>query len=397
MPAVTDRPVDSGLALARDNSAGRSSAFQGPLRPEGELLLHCVRAHVDIESAERNAGLARAALDWDVVFRLAIRHGTIPALYRHFTMTCPGVAPQVVMDRIRAQYEYNSLRNLSQTRELIRLLDALEADGVEALAYKGPTLAAHVYGDLAQRQFGDLDLIVRPSDAARAAALLAEQGYHGAPWPEGATGAAYLARSHVHAFRNASGSVEVELHWAFLPREFSFDADIDRWWGRLERRTLGGASVRALPPEELLLVLCAHGCRHLWVRLKSVCDVAALVAREERLDWSRALGEAADAGARRMLALGLALARDLTGAALPTDIGRRVDAEPAVQSLAASISERLFDDEMCQPASAAAQLFYLRARERWRDKATHGTRYLRRAYGEWRRGAPPLAAAAERA
>jgi hypothetical protein len=47
---------------------------------------------------------------------------------------------------------------------------------------------------------------------------------------------------------------------------------------------------------------------------------------------------------------------------------------------------------MCQPASAEAQLFYLRARERWRDKASHGRRYLRRAAAKVFRGAPRPAA-----
>jgi hypothetical protein len=368
-----------------------------PMQLEGELLLHCARARLSGGTAARVAELAHAALDWDLVLRLAIRHGTLPRLYRHLAATCPGVASPAAMAKIRAQYEYNSFRNLTQARELIRLLTALETAGIEALAYKGPTLAVHAYGDLAHRQFGDLDLLVRPHDAARAAALLAEQGYRGAPWPEGAAGAAYLARSHVHALRNANGSVEVELHWAFLPREFSFDMDLDRLWKRLERRALGGANVRALPPEELLVVLCAHGGRHLWARLKSACDVAALVACEKRLDWGRAFDEAHAAGARRMLALGLTLARDIAGAALPAEVGRRVHSEPDVRALAADVGARLFDTEMCQPASAAAQLFYLRARERWRDKARHGTRYLRRAYGEWRHGAPRRVVAVDRA
>jgi len=340
------------------------------------------------------AELARAALDWDLVFRLGIRHGTIPRLHLHLAAMYPGVAQPAVMARIRAQYGYNSVRNLTHARELIRLLGALSDGGVEALAYKGPTLAAHAYGDLALRQFGDLDLLVRPRDAARTVELLADQGYRGAPWPGGAAGAAHLQRTHVHALRNANGSVEVELHWAFMPHEFSFHADLEAWWSRMERRAFGGTSVRALPAEELLLVLCVHGCRHLWVRLKSVCDIAALIDREEQLDWERAFGEAHVSGARRMLALGLALARDLVGAALPPEVSRRVDAEPAVRGLVANVRKRLFDDEMCQPASAAAQLFFLRARERWRDKASHGTRYLRRAAGEWRRGAPRPAAIA---
>lgn len=391
---MTDRSVAMGPTLARGSHAGPGLRLPLPLPPECELLLHCARARLSGQTAARVAELARSAIDWDRVFRLGIRHGTIPRLHLHLGATCPDAAPSAVTARIRGQYGYNSVRNLTHARELVRLLGALETGGVEALAYKGPTLAAHAYGDLALRQFGDLDLLVRPSDAERAVALLAEQGYGGAPWPQGAAVARHLERVHVHALRNANDSIEVELHWAFMPHEFSFDTDLDSWWRRMERRPFAGMSVRALPAEELLLVLCAHGCRHLWVRLKSVCDIAALISREERLDWRRAFRVAEAAGARRILALGLALARDLVGGGLPPEVSRLVDAEPAVRALVAHVRERLFDDEMCQPASAAAQLFYLRSRERWSDKASHGTRYLRRAAGEWRRGAPRPAAIA---
>lgn len=376
---------------------GPDARHEAALRPEGELLLRCASAQLSGEGAARVAALVRAPLDWDLVLRLGIRHGTIPRMHRHLMATCPGIAPPAATERVRKHYEYNSLRNLTQARELIRLLGALEAGGVEALAYKGPTLAAHAYGDLAHRQFGDLDLLVARHDAARAVALLAEQGYRGAPWPEGAAGAAHLERTHVHSLYNATGSVEVELHWAFMPSEFAFDTHLDRWWSRLEQRSFGGATVRALPDEELLLVLCAHGCRHLWVRLKSVCDVAMLIGRDPPLDWERVFREARATGSRRMLMLGLALARDLVGAALPPEVDRRVDAEPAVPALVADVRKRLFDIEMWQPASSGAQLFYLRARERWRDKVSHGTRYLRRAAWEWRRGAPRPAVVARQA
>src|SRR5688572_599883 len=147
LPAMADRAA-TGLAPVRGTPTVPGMPLRAPLRLEGELLLHCARADLSRETAERVAELARADLDWDLVFRLGIRHGTIPRLHLHLAATCPGVAPPAVTARIRAQYGYNSVRNLTHARELIRLLGALDAGGVEALAYKGPTLAAHAYGDL---------------------------------------------------------------------------------------------------------------------------------------------------------------------------------------------------------------------------------------------------------
>ena len=350
---------------------------------EGALILLCARTELADGVEERLRTLVASPLDWERVHRLAIRHGTLPMLYRHLAATCAPVMPVDVMTTLRARYEYNSLRNLTLTAELLRLLDALERSGIEALAYKGPTLAAQAYGNLAHRQFGDLDVLVRPQHAARAVAVLRAEGYDGSPWPS--PDQDHLRRKHAHRLHRSAADVELELHWALMPRDFSFAPDLGRWWGRLVRWPLGRGSVLALPAEELLVVLCAHGCKHLWVRLKSVCDVAALVGAHE-LDWSRVFAEASVLGARRMVALGVFLAHDLLGAPLPADVRVRVVADTAVPPLAADVRARLFERDMVQPASAAAQRFYLRSRERWREKVRHAVRYADRAYHEWRRG-----------
>ncbi len=53
---------------------------------------------------------------------------------------------------------------MMMTAELKAVMGWLEAGDVPAIAYKGPTLAAWAYGDIALREFCDLDILVRPSD-----------------------------------------------------------------------------------------------------------------------------------------------------------------------------------------------------------------------------------------
>jgi Uncharacterised nucleotidyltransferase len=78
---------------------------------------------------------------------------------------------------LRHHFQVNALRNVFLAGTLLKLLRLLEAHGIAALPYKGPVLAALAYGNVAFRQFGDLDLLVRPQDADRAKALLWAQGY----------------------------------------------------------------------------------------------------------------------------------------------------------------------------------------------------------------------------
>lgn len=363
-----------------------SSRRLDPPSAEGELLLLCARSRPGSGDEMLLAELVGGPLDWELVLRLAVRHGAIPALH-HRLAACPAAVPPWAMARLRAQFEFNSLRNLKLTAELIRLLELLDRLEIPTLAYKGPTLAAHAYGSLSARQFGDLDLLVRPAHAARAAALLFREGYGGADWPRPAAEREYLRRHHLHGFQAKDGETDIELHWRFMPSDFHFPPSLDAWWPRLERRSLGPASVLALGAEELLVVLCAHGGRHLWSRLKSVCDVAAVIGSANRIDWSRLFDEATSIGAGRLVSLGLHLASDLLDAPLPDDVRARISENAAVPALAELVRHRLFEREICQPASATAQLFYLRARERWREKVPHGLRYVRRSYGEWRHGA----------
>jgi Uncharacterised nucleotidyltransferase len=85
----------------------------------------------------------------------------------------------------------------------------------------------------------------------------------------------------------------VELHWNFTPRTFSFLLEPESLWGRLERIPLGGDTVPTLPPEDLLVILCAHGCAEFWHQLKLVCDVAELIRVHEAMDWDELVREQA--------------------------------------------------------------------------------------------------------
>ena len=121
-------------------------------------------------------------------------------------------------------------------------------------------------------------------------------------------------------------------------------------------------------------MLCVHGSKHRWERLAWICDVAELVNRHPRLDWDRVLEDAATLRIRRMLDLGLRLAGELLGAAIPAPLARHAMADGKVRALADGIYRRL--DEPLQPPGKLEEVtFWIAARERLRDRS----RYLLRA------------------
>ena len=116
-------------------------------------------------------------MDWPYVSNLGGRHGLIPLLYKNLKSVCPERVPESVMDNFRNHFLVNAGHNVLRTRELLTLLDLFETHHVHAIPYKGPVLAASVYGDLALRQFSDLDILVQKQDIPKAKDLLISNGY----------------------------------------------------------------------------------------------------------------------------------------------------------------------------------------------------------------------------
>ena len=176
---------------------------------------------------------------------------------------------------------HDSLAPLRSAREAIRLRTLLMADGIEPLFLKGSTLAVLAYGALDRRQFSDIDLLVDPADARRAATVLETAGYRipgGAHEDLSERVARALPLAKDLAIRHPGNGQIVELHWRMTdnPHERPVrDHDAVQWV-----ELAPGAAVATLATEALFAYICSHGAAHLWARLRWLADVAALLARE---------------------------------------------------------------------------------------------------------------------
>ena len=142
--------------------------------------------------------------------------------------------------------------------------------------------------------------------------------------------------------------------------------------------------VRTLSPEDLLLILCVHGAKHLWSQLGWISDVAELVRGHPSADWPWLLAEARALGSERMLLLGLFLARDLLDAPLPEAVRPALRADRVVESLAGQVVERLFGRPRGAAGVLESALFHLRAREHVRDRLRYGVRLaMTTTPGDW--------------
>ena len=349
-------------------------------RPEARLLLACGRATLGNGERQAVEKLAREVADWDRVDALAVRHGLVPLLHRHLGSLTPGVVPKPTLAALWARAEVIARRSRAMARELEEVIAHLAAQGITVAPYKGPALALALYGDVALRDFGDLDLLVRAQDAIRAKDALAARGYV----PQFAL-PPHLEQALVESPRHdelplldkARGFL-VELHWRTDPDYDVLDVGL---WNRLEPVSGGATTLWTLPERELLLVLGLHGTKHLWASLNWLVDVAELLRRGPDGEWL--LERARAFGCLRRLALCLRLARDLLDAPIPALLARAIEDERVVR-LAAQITPALFEPEYRAPGTVD----YLHTLLGLQDSFPGRARYLARTMltptlGDW--------------
>lgn len=342
--------------------------------PEAELLLCCAQIGEDSERAVRIRALLHKEIDWPYLLRTARAHGMMPLLYWHLNTNYLDVVPKTAMDELRQRFQDNARRNLFLTGELLRLLNLFEAQGIPTVPYKGPTLAAAVYGNVALRQFADLDILIHRQDVPRAKDLLLSSGYRPEYQLTPAQEAAFLQYECEHPFTREDGTGIVELHWELIPSYHSFPLETEGLWDRLQPISLGGKVVSTLSPEDLLLILCVHGSKHLWERLAWIRDVAGLIETHQEMDWGWVTCQAIALGGRRMLSIGLLLATDLLGVSLPERVSQMLKVDPVAGSLAAEVRYRLFRGVGDRPELFEESVFHplrLRMRERLRDRVRY--------------------------
>jgi hypothetical protein len=96
--------------------------------------------------------------------------------------------------------------------------------------------------------------------------------------------------------------------------------------------SMGGREMHGLSPEDLLLVLCLHAGKHLWMRLIWICDIAETI-RTQEIDWRLLRSRGAQLGVLRIVGVSLWLARRLLECSLPELADDLVNSDSAVAAL----------------------------------------------------------------
>jgi hypothetical protein len=291
------------------------------------------RARVD--ACARTAGLADAPANHPFLSE-ALSAGLMPLAYRHLVAAPSSSISVPLAQALVSAFHRHAAGAFRPAQRLGEILERLAAHGVDARAYKGPALAVDLYGNFAMRQYGDLDVLVRPRDADAAAACLTAEGFSTPPGPAW-TAFAQAHRRHERSFIDPETGMLLELHWALADPFDGADVNVDWLMAEPGAVDLIGRRVLTIGAERSTLALAVHGARHVWARFAWLVDLAESVRRHPSFDWDVALGEARRIGGVRSLAASFAIAHELIDAPLPLWVRRSA----AMDRAAVSVRQRL--------------------------------------------------------
>ena len=329
-----------------------------------ELFLCLIRA-----SSPGRIGDTLPPPDCGYITALAERHKAIPVLYANLGK--PGVAEQVPVDireNLRAKYLRIAADNLRIEQRLIEIITLLEEQGVSAVPFKGAVLAQCLYGDPALRQYSDMDILVPSGKVARAFEIMQSAGYH--------SKCLHLSGDQLKRFTGFTksfdlmddrGQVKLDLHWRLtMHTRRVYDYEFCR--ERLTTVSLDRRKVVCLSPEDMVVFLCVHGTSHNWANADTVMSVAEYIGQYPDLDWALIMKLADKLDCRRMVRLGLFLARDLFEVDLPRKVIRQMEKDDVVARLAGQVYAGMFEQQ--SPDSHFQQRlgevpFQLMARDSW--------------------------------
>ena len=315
--------------------------------------------------------------NWLTFLELAKKHHLTTYLAQKIEELDIDYIPSVILIALKSQISHNRDRNNVLCHELLKILNLLKTENIVAVPFKGPTLALQLYGNMTSRFSRDLDVLIQKQDMSKALQVLVEEGYtfqkevHSAKKEQ-----AYIKYNGQYLMFSPDGTIAVEPHTMFGPSTLSLNIDHQALWQNTVEMEFADQKIEVFKTETLFLILCVHGSKEKWRRLKWIIDVSRLLDENPKLDWQYILSEADKWGCLRMVYVAISLTQRIFNAPIPENIQQKIANERFVGYLVDVVEESLEDITPDLSSIYDISLFILSIRESNYDKIKYLTRTI---------------------
>lgn len=314
-----------------------------------EIIILCARETLSPRQVNLLNELCRKQNKWHDFYELAMQHRVLPLVYRNLRKYCSDSVPQELLDQGKHIYRNNGARNLLMTGYLTRVLSLLRKHDIPAMPFKGPVLSITLYGNSALRTFGDIDVLIQRQHLIHAVQILAIQGFLPV-FPLNDQQLQKLSKTDnefplIHKTNGITLDLQWEISGGYFPSQMTFD-DL---FVNHKTMEIGDEPITVFSDEDLLFYLCVHGNQHTWKQLDHVCCIAALITKNQNIDWSAVFLTASKYSGLRMLFIGLLVTQDLFDIVIPEQFSTRLQEDPRAIKLAQQIVLNLLSPTQSSP------------------------------------------------
>ncbi len=343
------------------------------LTREHGLILECSRVAMDFDQIGRVKNILESELDWDLIINTAYQNGVLPLVSANLLQKFGECLPTEINEKLALRFQEHTQNNLFLTAKLLEIVRTLTVAGIPVLPFKGPVLAMQAYGNLALRQFVDLDILVQPKHFDEAIRIIAETGYQAVsqvPWLK--RRALSFARQKDIGLISEDLKARIELHWKLSGAHFAMPLELNRLWERLEKMDLGGVQLNNLAFQDLFVYLCLHGSRHGWERLAWMCDLRELIESEQkngaRIDWLKIREHAQAHGCEKVVELGLFLINEFFGVKTDFPLWEQIESSETFKTIARQVRTKIFAKTRAATEIGDWYLYHLTLKEKKTDQ-----------------------------
>ncbi len=238
--------------------------------------------HQDIKSIE---GLA-ANINWDHFYTFLVNNSLAVSMFDLCRLPLVKTrVPERIQEHSKFLYFQQWTKNEFLWQETQRLKQVLDEASVDTIFLKGVILADRFYGNMEKRAIGDIDILIKEQDIAKAHHALITNGYvRNSRVFLNDTLCMYFTHHYAYSKKN----VDLDLHWA-LSRHLSYRIDYNQIWHNRQQWQCKGNCFDVLPKEyELVLQILSifKDAQLGTLHVKSLLDAYVIIRKSvHEIEW----------------------------------------------------------------------------------------------------------------
>ena len=280
------------------------------MTPEDIVLCLCTRQNFEAEHQRNLIDVCQnQTIHWDIVFETAKKHQVTPIIYTNLARV-PDKSlglPSTIQDRFKKAQIRNIFIKRRTEAMLEKVLAFFNQKGIDVMLIKGEALGYLVYDQPWYTVSHDIDLVFRVRGSE-----LTETGR-------------WEILELLEGFNYESIPFKEHIEYDFFEHhDITMNNLLPVDWGRIwvdaKKIHVRGYEVFVMTPEDTLLAAAINSCRKRFFRLKSLCDMAAIIEKYPMLDWHMVISRAHEYKCNTILYTALVVTRAILGCNFPDHV-----------------------------------------------------------------------------